>query len=198
MVGGREIPAGSVLLLFSASHLMLRGLPGYIQDLTGELERLDKVSRGGLISIPGIPVMIGGTQDRFATRQIIEFGAWMQTTGEGFLVKTWEWLVEKIMEDGFGGSYPVEKSKPLLPDLIRNPTTFRTWVSEGWASPCGVQPATEQFETELTALVIKELNDLFNLGLGKNPSHDRMTVDTPKGPPGFLVLGGSHTKREGD
>ena len=97
-VGGREIPAGSVLLLFSASHLMLRGLPGYIQDLTGELERLDKVSRGGLISIPGIPVMIGGTQDRFATRQIIEFGAWMQTTGEGFLVKTWEWLVEKDRE----------------------------------------------------------------------------------------------------
>jgi len=197
-VGGREIPAGSVLLIFSASHLMLRGLPGYIQDLTDQLEKLDRISRGGLISIPGVPILIGGTQDRFATRQIIEFGAWMRTTGESFLVKTWVKLVETIMEDCYGGTYLVEKSKPLLPDLIRNPTSFRTWVSEGWASPRGVQPFTEQIETELIALLIKELNDLFNVGLGRSPSHSRLIEDTPKGPLGFLLVGGSHTKREGD
>jgi hypothetical protein len=40
------LPAGSTVVLFSATHLRMRGLSGYISDLSIEMNRLDRVSRG--------------------------------------------------------------------------------------------------------------------------------------------------------
>ena len=44
---GRGIPTGSVILLCSASHLQMRGVGGYMDDLRNENERLMAISRGG-------------------------------------------------------------------------------------------------------------------------------------------------------
>ncbi len=44
---GKILPAGSMVVLFSATHLLMRGLSGYISDLSDEMNRLDRVFRGG-------------------------------------------------------------------------------------------------------------------------------------------------------
>jgi hypothetical protein len=44
---GKILPAGSTVVLFSATHLLMRGLSGYISDLSNEMNRLDRVFRGG-------------------------------------------------------------------------------------------------------------------------------------------------------
>jgi hypothetical protein len=44
---GGGIPTGSVILLFSASHLHMRGVSGYMRDYMEESNRLMAVSRGG-------------------------------------------------------------------------------------------------------------------------------------------------------
>jgi len=44
---GKILPAGSTVVLFSATHLLMRGLSGYISDLSTEMNRLDRVFRGG-------------------------------------------------------------------------------------------------------------------------------------------------------
>ncbi len=44
---GRDFPAGSVVVLASASHLTLHGVGGYIPDLASEFSRIEKKFRGG-------------------------------------------------------------------------------------------------------------------------------------------------------
>jgi hypothetical protein len=38
---GKEIPAGSVLVISSATHLLMEGLSGYVADLIKELKKID-------------------------------------------------------------------------------------------------------------------------------------------------------------
>ena len=85
---GRELPAGSTVVIFSATHLMMRGLSGYVTDLGLELSRLDRIFRGGLLSLPGIPIFMGGCTERTVTMEVIEFGNWLKTTGEPFPAQT--------------------------------------------------------------------------------------------------------------
>jgi hypothetical protein len=60
---GRDFPAGSVVVLASASHLTLHGVGGYIPDLAVEFTRNEKKFRrggGGVICYPGVPILGGG------------------------------------------------------------------------------------------------------------------------------------------
>jgi hypothetical protein len=78
----REDPAaGLTVVLFSTTHLLMRGLSGYVSDLSTEMNKFDRVFRGGILSIPGIPVLIDGCNSKTATREILEFGEWAKTTG---------------------------------------------------------------------------------------------------------------------
>ncbi len=123
LIKGRELPAGSTVTIFSATHLMMRGLSGYIKDLSTELARLDRIFRGGILSIPGIPVFLGGCEDKTLTREVIEFGNWVKTTGEPFPAQTWETLVEGIIADNKGGgSSGMKKEKSPSP----TPSAFHT------------------------------------------------------------------------
>ncbi len=44
---GKILPAGSRVVLFSTTHLLMRGLSGYVTDLSNEMNKLDRVFRGG-------------------------------------------------------------------------------------------------------------------------------------------------------
>jgi hypothetical protein len=71
-------------------------------------------------------------------------------------------------------------------------------VSEGWTTlPNGVLPLTPTQEAGLVSTLTKELNGLYNLGLGTDPSTDRL-IETPikTGKPKVLMIGASHVERE--
>ncbi len=55
---GRDFPAGSVVVLASASHLNLHGVNGYLPDLS--FPGLRKNFGGGGICFPGVPILGGG------------------------------------------------------------------------------------------------------------------------------------------
>jgi len=93
VVGGEGIPSGSAVVIFSASHLVLRGLEGYIRDLSAEMMRIEHKFKGGVISFPGVPILMDGLTDPTATRNILEFGKWLKTTGEPAPVNTWDLLI---------------------------------------------------------------------------------------------------------
>jgi hypothetical protein len=121
---GRELPAGSTVVIFSATHLMMRGLSGYVADMSSELSRLDPIFRGGLLSLPGIPVLLGGCGESTVTMEIVEFGNWVKTTGEPYPAQTWETLLSGIITDQMGGNFRQNASKIPLPDKLRGPTGF--------------------------------------------------------------------------
>jgi hypothetical protein len=84
------------------------------------MNRLDRVFRGGILSIPGIPILIDGCDSKTATREILEFGEWAKTTGEPFPAQTWETLGSGIIADSAGGVFPPEKTKIPVPETFRN------------------------------------------------------------------------------
>ena len=115
---GRELPAGSTVVIFSATHLMMRGLTGYVSDMSSELSRLDRIFRGGLLSLPGIPVLLGGCGENTVTMEIVEFGNWLKTTGEPYPAQTWETFLSGIISDQMGGTFRQNPSKIPLPDKL--------------------------------------------------------------------------------
>jgi hypothetical protein len=60
LMKGKEIPAGSVALIFSAAHLQMRGVAGYMADMGVEVARINSTFRGGVVTLPGIPILLGG------------------------------------------------------------------------------------------------------------------------------------------
>ncbi len=84
--------------------LLPSGLTGYVSDMSSELSRLDRIFRGGLLSLPGIPVLLGGCGENTVTMEIVEFGNWMKTTGEPYPVQTWETFLSGIISDQMGGT----------------------------------------------------------------------------------------------
>ena len=44
----------------------------------------------GVICLPGIPILLGGCEDRTVPRAIVEFGAWLSLPGDNVLSGTWE------------------------------------------------------------------------------------------------------------
>jgi hypothetical protein len=196
---GKELPAGSAVVMFSATHLMMRGLSGYVLDMSREMGKLDRIFRGGILSVPGIPVFQSGCENRVVTMELIEFGEWAKTTGEPFPAQTWETLGSGIISDSFKGTFRQEKSKIPLPDMLRNSQRERSWNSGGWTSPCGVQPVGAELEKSLIGSLINELNSLYNLGLGTTTIHDRMIGGEHESPSRrYLFIGGSHAIKEGN
>jgi hypothetical protein len=190
---GRGIPTGSVILLCSASHLQMRGVGGYMADLRNENERLMAISRGGVICLSGIPVLSGGCSDSTAIRAILELGNWLKLSGEQFLKATWGKVQSEIHAHGRGGTFTTEKFRHDMPPCLAN-NEARSWVSGGWASPCGVRPLTSEAEQKIVQTLTAELNDMYDLGLDSDPNMNTTAKERKSAK--VLVIGGSHAKRE--
>jgi hypothetical protein len=100
---GKGIPTGLVALLCSVAHLQMRGVAGYMTNLGVEMERIGAVFRGGVICLPGIPILIGGCDDGTTTRSIIEAGRWLAHSGSQHLQDSQKLLSDVISSHGKGG-----------------------------------------------------------------------------------------------
>jgi hypothetical protein len=81
----------------------MRGVAGYMTDLGVEMERIGSVFRGGVICLPGIPILIGGCEDGTTTRSILEAGRWLAHSGSQHLQDSQKLLSDVITSHGKGG-----------------------------------------------------------------------------------------------
>jgi hypothetical protein len=197
LMRGRGVPAGSVILLSSASHLQMMGVAGYMVDLGREFERLGSTFGGGVIGIPGVPVLLGGCDDSTAVRSILEAGIWLANSGTQHLRETLKMVATEIKANGKGGVFITEKFRHPMPLSLSNTYEQRSWVSGGWTTPRGVLPVTPEIEAKIINCLISELNSLYSLGLGTNPILDRLSKDDSTVRK-VLVIGGSHARREAE
>jgi uncharacterized membrane protein YgcG len=198
---GRDFPAGSVVVLCSASHLTLHGVSGYISDLSFEFSRIESKFRGGVICFPGVPILGGGATDPFFIRSLFELEGWLKASPDPYPRETWEVLLALLRELSTGGVQVPHTSKARLPSSLRPfGQGVKTWVSEGWTNlPSGVQSFRQEHESKVVCTLINELNGMFNLDLGKEPGFDRMCDNAPVADrPRILLIGSSHVVREGD
>jgi hypothetical protein len=137
-------------------------------------------------------VLSGGCSDSTAIRAVLELGNWLKLSGEQFLRGTWAKVQNEIHAHGKGGTFITEKFRHDMPPCLAN-NEARSWVSGGWATPCGVRPLTAEAEQKIVQTLTAELNDMYNLGLDSDPNMN--TVEKEKKIVKYLVIGGSHAKR---
>jgi hypothetical protein len=167
---GKGVPAGSVILLTSVSHMQMRGVAGYMADLGAELTRVGNSFRGGgVVAMPGVPILIGGCEDKTTVRALIEAGRWLSHSGSQHLQESMKVLATEIVANGKGGEWETEKFRHNMPSNLIEFLEQRSWVSGGWTIPCGVQPFTPEVESRIVQTIVRELNCLFDLDLGQEP-----------------------------
>jgi hypothetical protein len=101
LMKGKEIPAGSMALIFSAAHLQMRGVAGYMVDMGVEVARINSTFRGKVVTLPGIPILLGGCGDGTVLRSILEAGRWLVHSGTQHLQETQKLLTQEIWASGY-------------------------------------------------------------------------------------------------
>ncbi len=161
---GKGIPAGSVALIFSAAHLQMRGVAGFMMDMEGEVARIHAAfGGGGMVCLPWVPILLGGCEDGTAIRSILEAGRCLVHSGTQHLQETQKLLVQEIWANAKGGQFTTEKFRHNMPGNQANAFEQCSWVSGGWVSPCEAQPFTPDSEEKIVQCLTRELNSLFDL-----------------------------------
>jgi hypothetical protein len=103
---GKKITAGSVVVIFSSTHLLMEGLEGYAEVQVKVLNRMDRIFYGGIITIPGIPVFMGGCDSPDLIRDLWGMLGWLKDIEELKLWRGWYELVGSLVGGGKGGCSP--------------------------------------------------------------------------------------------
>ncbi len=70
-------------------------------------------------------------------------------------------MAADIFGSGKGGTFITERFRHTVLDSLGNSQIQRSWVSGGWASPCGVHPTTPEIETAIILSLVRELKGIF-------------------------------------
>jgi hypothetical protein len=79
---GCSIPAGSVVLIGSLTHLADIGLAAYAEDLSKGASKVNRVMQGGVVVLPGLIFPPGGISDPVLTRAIFDTIEWSKTVAK--------------------------------------------------------------------------------------------------------------------
>jgi hypothetical protein len=83
LTSGFMMPAGSVVVLASASHLAWVGTAAYAADFVKCKDKLMGAMRGGVEVVHGFPLLMCGTDDRELIRSIIDIEQWLNNISTG-------------------------------------------------------------------------------------------------------------------
>jgi len=177
----------------------MEGLSGYVADLIKELKRIDSLFRGGIIATPGIPIFLGGCGSPEVIRDLWDMMGWLKHIGKLDLKKGWTALMESLIGRGGEGFQGYRKSRNRLPETLRSYAT-RSWVSPGGTTLYNeVPPVSMELERKIVTGLMKDLNGLYDLGLGTDPILARtFGGDKHNAKPAILVIGGSNAGRTAD
>jgi hypothetical protein len=119
---GFLVPAGSVAVLASASHMARVGTAAYAVDFVKARGRLVSVMGGGIELVHGIPILLSGTDDCALIRSIADFSHWLEGTSTGrdivrarraFIEQTFGNSITAFGVDGCAGTHYAPVSRPL-------------------------------------------------------------------------------------
>jgi hypothetical protein len=74
---GFVVPAGSVVVIVSASHLAWVGAAAYAKEFTVARHRLRAAFRGGIEVVHGVPLLASGVPDCNGAWAILDFFTWL-------------------------------------------------------------------------------------------------------------------------
>jgi hypothetical protein len=181
---GFSVPASSVVVMASASHLARVGTAKYAVDYVDAVRRLVGSMGGGIELTHGIPILLGGTEDSALLRSLVDLEHWLGHIGTSRDISRARRaclahiLGRDIFSDSVGGGtgmndasvHPLStgtpeasvhhKMKLVLPSSLANESQS-VFVSNGYKLPTSVQPCSQEHERVLIDMLIEDLNRLY-------------------------------------
>ena len=198
---GWTLPAGSLILLGSLSHLAAVGLAAYIEDLCAAVNRLANAFRR-VVNVAPVPFIFAeDTSDQSLIRSVVELYAWIGASMkqcEGLSATAFQVALEGINYSGSGATQADFAGRYRLPV---NPfcNESQIWSSSGLSGlPTTVKKFESEVEAEIIGRLIADLNAFLALDLQPKPYYYRDAEKSDMVPSDlttYILVGGSHALR---
>ena len=199
LLEGRKLSPGSIILIFSASHISNVGLAAYIEDMVEAVVTLKSALGRDILVSTAPPLLLCGTEREEVIRDIFDLFEWVNSAAEeeDVLRVSNDEALCSIMENGHRGSQLEHRSRIRLPVSMSSLAPKKTWSTGGNTSlPCATSPATETQERTVMVALIQEIKTKLAINLDEEPVTSRKLTATPTGgAQNFLVVGSSNARR---
>jgi len=195
-----SLPAGSVVVIGSLSHLRARGVADYAEAFVGVSASLRNKLGASIEILPAVPIPLHGIDSPALLRALLDFDSWLAAgrhpsgvTLQSTRAVFWQAIRAQ------GCAYTEDRSVQtyMMPTDARNSRKVPV-TSEGFLHqiPSAVPPMSEQAEESIIRALITELNEDFGLSLNHSPNLSR-TVDpvTAHDIGKTVFVGASHMRR---
>ncbi len=193
------MPAGSVVLLASASHVAAVGAADYAADYVGTSGLIQGAFAGSVTVMHGISFLLGGTSNSPALRALAEVEHWVKLTLQGTDTIS---ASRAIWADSLTTDTSTDDQQIIIRLPISQKSLERcTYISTGFNHlKTAVDPISEDFEKYLLGCLIDELNNLFPVGLSTDFVCDRFADievfnEHSTDHTALVLIGASHLRR---
>ena len=198
LLDGRQLCPGSIILLFSASHLANVGLAGYIEDLVAARRALQGALGPDILVSSAPPLLLCGLEREEAIRDVFDLQEWLITACEEEILfrSANDEALCAIMLNGRGGSQLEHRARIRLPARLSSSSTQKIWCTGGNTSlPCASSPTSEAQERTVINALILDIKSKLAIDLDEDPVLSRKVEATAGGGKNFLLVGSSNARR---
>jgi hypothetical protein len=203
-LSGRQIAAGSVILMTSATNMAAAGPSGYAEDLMRAIHYLKRSMGDHVLYAPLLNLFMNGCGDATVIRTSVEMAHWARAVfkdSPAMLSNSFK-LVEKHLKDRASGEMQEGRRYTLrMPALEMD--KLLPYTSGGWdAVPTRIVECSLAKEKEFVEAIIEEAREKLAIDLDPRPTVDRWPPTDGFRPGGgttksFLVIGSSHAEKVG-
>ena len=198
---GLRVPAGSVLLVGSASYLAAVGTAAYAEEFGLMYGRLRGLHGGEVHVMPAPMLLLDGTTDSALVACMAELSGWLRsvysTSDAGYSEAAVE-AAKLVTEAGWETTVTDPNRRLMMPSSLLT-SVKRIWMSGGGDLPGGASPLPPALEAVVLASLIDDINRNLAFDLDTKPClvRDNVTLGL-KERPTLIVLGSSNAALLGD
>jgi hypothetical protein len=196
---GYTLGTGSVVLIFSASHMAMAGTAGYVEDLLSASAQIRSVLGQHIKVAPAPHLFIAGCKNTEVIRICAEVSAWIDeaySEDDAYLVESFRLANELLVadnDDEVQDDYTRRLRLPATNDARRGK---RCWVMAGFYVKNEIRPTDSGKEAEILLSLIEGIRTEMAIDLDPSPSFDKIipvvSREADNTRKRYLVVGGTH------
>jgi hypothetical protein len=197
---GCSIPAGTVLLVGSLTHLADTGISAYAADLSDAAAKIGRIFQGGIVFLPGLIVQPGGIGDPVLTKELFDDLAWSKKVakvvngGQTVMDSCFGELEALLREVGAGDGQAALGGPHRLPSDLGSGNSVK-WDTRGQT---GLPNSVGPLSTSAIANILNSLSSDLHKALGTKQLHVAgLCGAAQQNKLGriIVIIGASHAKR---